>query len=203
MFHIGWGGEQTTIYKGVETFPQQTRFKALSGSPKGKVQRGQCLLAVDLGHYKWYQSQSPDDVSAFSLFLEGGQTRGGVPVRMLAPKGGWIWRRSHIDWIKKRVPARTLGPEGGWIVMSHISWGGEQTTITTIYKGVETFPQQTRFKALRGSPRGKAQRGHERESPKRTISASGGSESLHNYSSKTLSKCGGIPKHSHEYHQQP
>ena len=21
MFHIGWGGEQITIYKGVETFP--------------------------------------------------------------------------------------------------------------------------------------------------------------------------------------
>ena len=32
---------------------------------------------------------------------------------------------------------RTLGPEGGWIVMSHIGWGEEQTTI---YKGVETFP---------------------------------------------------------------
>ena len=49
-----------------------------------------------------------------------------------------------------------LEPEGGgWIVMSHIGWGGEQTTIirgcgrkpspvgeqTTIYKGVETFPR--------------------------------------------------------------
>ena len=29
------------------------------------------------------------------------------------------------------------GPEWGWIVMSHIGWGGEQTTI---YKSVETFP---------------------------------------------------------------
>ena len=28
-------------------------------------------------------------------------------------------------------------PEWEWIVMSHISWGGEQNTI---YKGVETFP---------------------------------------------------------------
>ena len=27
------------------------------------------------------------------------------------------------------------GPERGWIVMSHIGWGGEQTTI---YKGAET-----------------------------------------------------------------
>ena len=45
--------------------------------------------------------------------------------------------RSHIDWRKERVPARTLGPSGGWIVMSHVGWGGEQTTI---YMGVETFP---------------------------------------------------------------
>ena len=51
MFHVGWGGEQTTIYKGVETFPYKMRFKALRGSPKEKVQRGQYLLAVDLGRY--------------------------------------------------------------------------------------------------------------------------------------------------------
>ena len=30
-------------------------------------------LAVDLGRYKWYQSQVLDDVSAFSLFPEGGK----------------------------------------------------------------------------------------------------------------------------------
>ena len=42
---------------------------------------------VDLGRYKWYQSQTPDDVPAFSLFPEGGKTRGGVPVRTLGPKG--------------------------------------------------------------------------------------------------------------------
>ena len=47
------------------------------------------------------------------------------------------------------------------IVMSHIGWEGEQTTI---YKGVETFPKHTHFKA-KGKP--------ERESPKRTIFASG------------------------------
>ena len=48
--------EQNTIYKGVETFHQETRFKALRGSPKGKAQREQYLLVVDLSHYKWYQS---------------------------------------------------------------------------------------------------------------------------------------------------
>ena len=33
------------------------------------------------------------------------------------------------------MPVKTLESEGGWIVMSHIGWGGEHTTI---YKGVET-----------------------------------------------------------------
>ena len=44
MSHIGWGGEQTTIYTDVET-----RFKALRGSSKGKAQRRQYLLPMDLG----------------------------------------------------------------------------------------------------------------------------------------------------------
>ena len=45
-----------------------------------------------------------------------------------------------------------------------IGWRGERNIF---YKGVETFPSKTRFKNLEGKP--------ERESPKRTISASGGS----------------------------
>ena len=52
MSHIGLGGEQITLYKGVEIFPLQTHFKALRGSPKEKAQRGQYLLAVDLGRYR-------------------------------------------------------------------------------------------------------------------------------------------------------
>ena len=51
MSDIGWRWEQTTVYKGVETFPEQTRFKALRGSPKGKAQKRQYLLAVDLDRY--------------------------------------------------------------------------------------------------------------------------------------------------------
>ena len=66
MSHVGWGGEQTTIYKGVETFPSQTK-------PRGEAQREQYLLAMGQGRYKWYQSQTLDDVSAFSLFPEGGR----------------------------------------------------------------------------------------------------------------------------------
>ena len=66
MSHIGWGGEQTTIYKGVETKEKaqreqylvvvdlgryMARFKALRGSPKGKAQREQYLLVVDLRRF--------------------------------------------------------------------------------------------------------------------------------------------------------
>ena len=58
-------------------------------------------------------------------------------IRTLGPKGGWIWRESHIDWGKERVPTRTLGPEGGWIVISHNFERGERNNL---YKGVETFP---------------------------------------------------------------
>ena len=42
-------------------------------------QSGQYFLAVGLGYYKWYQSQTP----------------GGVLARTLGPQGGWIVR-SHI-----------------------------------------------------------------------------------------------------------
>ena len=62
------GREQNTIYKGCGN----PHFKALKGSPKGKAQRGQYLLEVDLDRYKWNQSQ----------------TRGDVPVRTLGPEGG-------------------------------------------------------------------------------------------------------------------
>ena len=46
---------------------------------------------------------------------------------------------------------------------SHIGWGGEQNIL---YKGEETSPLHTRFKNFEEKL--------ERESPKRTISASGG-----------------------------
>ena len=38
---------------------------------------------------------------------------------------------------EEKSASEDAGPRRGWIVMSHIGWGGEQTTI---YKGVETFP---------------------------------------------------------------
>ena len=58
---------------------------------KGKAQRGQYLLAVDFGCYKWYQSQTLGDVLARRLNLEGGGwTLGSVPARTLGPEEGWI-----------------------------------------------------------------------------------------------------------------
>ena len=45
------GGERNILYKGVETFPEQTRFKALRRILKGKSQRGQYLLVVGLDCY--------------------------------------------------------------------------------------------------------------------------------------------------------
>ena len=63
------------------------RFKALRGSPKRKVQIRQYLLAVDLDRYKWYQSQTPDDVRAFSLFSKGVDMRQ-CASKDVGPKGG-------------------------------------------------------------------------------------------------------------------
>ena len=65
------------------------------------------------------------------------------------------------------MPARMLDLEGGWIVMSHIGWEGEQTTIYRVWK---PSPSRRVLKSLEGKP--------ERESPKRTISASGESGAL-------------------------
>ena len=66
------------------------------------------------------------------------------------------------------MSARTLGLKGGWIVMSHIGWGGEQTTI---YTGVWKLSPSRRVLSFEGKL--------ERERPKKTISASSGSGSLH------------------------
>ena len=46
MSHIRWGREQNTLCKGVETFSEQTCFKALRGSSKWKAEREQYLLEV-------------------------------------------------------------------------------------------------------------------------------------------------------------
>ena len=59
MSHISWRGEQNTIYKGVEIFPYQTRFKALRGSPKGKAQKRQYSLLIEPGNRKEKDDDKP------------------------------------------------------------------------------------------------------------------------------------------------
>ena len=80
-------------------------FKALRGSPKIKAQRGQYLLAVGLGRYKWYQSQVPDarpqrvvDLGAVPHRLEEGKSAN----EDVGPRRGvncdvprWLGRRTN------------------------------------------------------------------------------------------------------------
>ena len=75
----GWIVRPTLVRVRNETFlvrvwkPLRSgRVLKLRGSPKGKAQRGQYPLAVGLGYYKWYQSQTPDDVPARPLDPQGG-----------------------------------------------------------------------------------------------------------------------------------
>ena len=55
--------------------PSRRVLKTLRGTRKRKAQRGQYLLAVGLGRYKWYQSQILGNVQVRRLFPEGVDTR--------------------------------------------------------------------------------------------------------------------------------
>ena len=83
MSHIGWRGEQITIYSGGSGLLQMV----------SELDTGRCanLLAVPRRGVDTRRCASKD----------------------AGPQSGWIWRRSHIDWRKERVSARTLGPKGG------------------------------------------------------------------------------------------
>jgi len=67
--------------------------------------------------------------------------RRGVDTRWCASKDagfqmGWFWGVVPHQLEEGKSANENTGSQRGWIVMSHIGWGGEQTTI---YKGVETF----------------------------------------------------------------
>ena len=110
--------------------PSRHVLKTLRGSPKGKAERGQYLLTVSLGCYKWYQSQ----------------TLGDVPAKRLSPRRGWT---------RAGVPARTLGPEGGRF-RDPTSVGEEnETPFIRVWK---PLPSRRVLKALRENPKGKVQR---------------------------------------------
>ena len=65
----------------------------------------------------------------------------GVDTRRCASKDAGPQRGVDLGAVPHRLEegksaSEDAGPRRGWIVMSHIGWGGKQTTI---YKGVETF----------------------------------------------------------------
>ena len=66
-------GNETFFIRVWKLFPRRRVLKTSRGSPKGKTQRGwQYLLAVGLSCYKWYHSQTSNDVSARTLGLQEG-----------------------------------------------------------------------------------------------------------------------------------
>ena len=62
----------------------------MRGSPKRKAQRGQYLLVVGLGRYKWYQSQTLGDVPARRLSPEGGGPK------TVCQQGHWASNRDGL-----------------------------------------------------------------------------------------------------------
>ena len=100
------------------------------------------------------------------------------PKRTIIASGGL----KRLQMVSKsdtgRCAREDVGPPRGWIVRSHIDWRGEQNIP---YKCVETSPQKTRSKTLKGSPL--------RESPKRTISTRGGLRLLQMVSEPDIGWC--------------
>ena len=74
--------------------PSRRALKTLRGSPKGKAQREQYLVAVGLGRYIWYQSQTPDDVPMRRLPRRGVDTRR-CASKDAEPRKGWVQRVPH------------------------------------------------------------------------------------------------------------
>ena len=74
-------------------------FKNSEGKFERKPQRpkrGQHLLVVGLGRYKWYQSQTRGDVPARRLGFEGVDTRG-CASKDAGPRMGWIVRSHTLE----------------------------------------------------------------------------------------------------------
>ena len=77
-FYIGWGGERSILYKGVETSPSKRVLKILRESPRKTI-----YVSSGLDCYKWYQSLTPGD----------------VPARRMSPKGGGHETVCQRGWI--------------------------------------------------------------------------------------------------------
>ena len=73
-------GNKAFLVRVWKPLPSRRVLRTLRGSPKGKAQGGQHQLAVGLGCYKRYQSQSP----------------GSMPVRTLGPQEGRLWDPTSV-----------------------------------------------------------------------------------------------------------
>ena len=73
-----------------KSLPSKCVLKTLRGSLKGKAQRGQYLLTVGLGCYKWYQSQTLGGVPAKRLSLEGDRHE------VVCQQGCWASKRGGL-----------------------------------------------------------------------------------------------------------
>ena len=125
------GEENETFFIRVwKLLPNKRVSKILRGSSKGKAQRGQYLLVVDLGCYKWYKNQTPGDV-----LVEG-----------WAPKEGG--HEAVCQW------GRWASKEDG--LWDPTSVGEENKTL--FIRVWKPLPSRRVSKILRGSSKGKAQR---------------------------------------------
>ena len=87
-------------------------------------------------------------MSARGLNPEEEWTRGGVPVRMLGPEGGWIGGGSHIELRMEQVLARTLGPKDVDVEIPHQLGTRMKDSLNVVetgernilYNGLETSP---------------------------------------------------------------
>ena len=91
-----------------------------------------------------------------------------MPVKMLGHEGGGFGRGLTL------IGGKNECQRGRWALRGVNCEIPHRLGRNTLYKGVETFLKQTRFKNLEGKP--------ERESPKRTIFTSGRLGPLQNFS---------------------
>ena len=84
------------------------------------------------------------------------------PKRTISASGGFGLLQMESEPNTGRCAYKDAEPQRGWIVRSHLGWRGKRSIL---YKGVETSPEQTRFKDLEGKSR--------KKNLKRIISARG------------------------------
>ena len=125
-------------------------LKTLRGSPKGKTQTGQYLLGVGLDHYKWYQRQTPCNVSKRRLNPEGGGHEAVCQQERWAPKGCGLGVIHQLE--EGTSASENAGPRRGVDCEIPHRLGRRTTFFIRVWK---PLPIICVLKTLRESPRGK------------------------------------------------